>query len=464
MRPDAGPQLRMQNPARPARCRAGAISLVCLVLIGCTHRPDCDRSSVSQKVERLFGQTVGAGPQPNRVLVPEGIEAGKPLAEDQAVLLALWNNAAFHEALVELDLTRADLVQAGLLPNPEFFYSWPVPDRAFRYLFDLPIEAVWLRPFRLKAAAAENARACDRLTQLALDLIRDTRVAFTDLRLAQDQLKVAEWAVTLREGIAGLVETRLKAGDASQLELSTARVDALQAAQDVVRARYEVTAVGERLRNLTGLSGFNFPLTADSTPFDQHTEIPVEQLVADAVATRPDVVAADQAARAAGERVRIAKLGWFRFLGILDATSGNPVHTPGPAVRFTVPIFNHGQGLVARATAEFEMLDRRRLTLHNLVVQDVRTAHARYRQARAELDLLRGKTRPEVEVAIRRAETAYKEGHATYLIVLEANRQLITTFAREAQLVSDLRRAWAELERGVGRRLTSPPPPETPDR
>lgn len=439
-------------------------ALVCLALVGCATPPACDRAGVSQKVAERFGQPVGAGPRADRVIVPDGIEHGRPLAEDQAVLLALWNNAAFHEALVELDLTRADLVQAGLLTNPEVFYSWPVPDRAFRYLFDLPIEAIWLRPIRLKNAAAENARACERVTQLALDLIRDTRVAYTDLRLAQDQMTVAERAVELRGGIAKLAESRLKVGDASRLDASTARIDALQAEQDLVRARGEVAAVQERLRNLTGLSGFAFPLATDPAPFDARTDTPVETLVAEAVAARPDAVAAAHAAAAAEERVRIARLGWFRLLGIVDATAGNQPYPVGPAFRVTLPIFNQGQGLRARAKAEFEQLDRRRLTVHNLIVQDVRTAYARYQQARSELDLVRRKTRPEVEAAIRQAEAAYKEGNATYLIVLEANRQLIATLAREAQLMADLRRAWAELERAVGRRLATPTPPEAPER
>jgi cobalt-zinc-cadmium efflux system outer membrane protein len=457
MTPDAEPSQRAPTLASAARRRADypalGTTLICLALAGCATPPACDRSSVSQKVEGRFGQSVGACAWPDRVFVPDGIEAGRPLAEDQAVLLALWNNAAFHEALVELDLTRADLIQAGLLTNPEFFYSFPVSGRDFRYLFDLPIEALWLRPVRLKAAAAENARACERVTQLALDLIRDTRQAYADLRLAQDQVRVAERAVELRGGIAKLAETRLAAGDASPLDVSTARIDALQAGQDLTRARYEVTAVQERLRNLTGLSEFGFPLVTDTAPFDARTETPVDQLVAEAVATRPDAVAAALAAQAAAERVRVARRSWFRLFGILDATSGDPVNTFGPAFRVTLPIFNQGQGLTARAEAEHLQLDRRRQTVHNQIVQDVRTAYARYQQARAELDLVREKTRPEVETAIRRAEAAYKEGNATYLIVLEANRQLITTLAREAQLAADLRRAWAELERAVGRRV-----------
>ncbi len=448
---------------RPAVLACGVL-LICLALAGCATPPVCDRACVSQKVAERFGQPVGSGPRADRVIVPDGIEHGRPLAEDQAVLLALWNNALFHEALVELDLTRADLVQAGLLPNPEVFYSFPVPDRVFRYLIDFPIESLLLRPVRLKVAAAENARACERVTQLALDLIRDTRVAYTDLRLARDQLKVAERAVELRGGIAKLADARLKAGDASRLDASTARIDALQAEQDLARARFEVDAVQERLRNLTGLSGFAFPLTTDDTPTDPRTDTPVETLVAEAATTRPDAAAANHAARAAAERVRVARLGWFRLLGILDATSGNDGNNFGPAFRVTLPIFNQGQGLKARAEAEFEQLDRRRLTVHNQVVQDVRTAYARYQQARAELDLVRQKTRPEVEAAIRQAEGAFKEGNATYLIVLEANRQLITTLAREAQLTADLRRAWAELERAVGRRLVAPTPPEAPKR
>jgi cobalt-zinc-cadmium efflux system outer membrane protein len=58
-----------------------------------------------------------------------------------------------------------------------------------------------------------------------------------------------------------------------------------------------------------------------------------------------------------------------------------------------------------------------------------------------------------VEASIKRAEAAFAKGGVTYLIVLEMNRQLIDTYAREALLYADLRRAWAELERSVGRRV-----------
>lgn len=444
------------------RWRKLAIASSVFVLpLGCKTPKGCDQACVSQRVETRFGTTIGT----HSPLVPETIAQGQPLPEEQAVMVALWNNAAFLEALMEIDLTRGDLVQAGLLPNPEFVYYWPAWEKPFKYLVDFPLESIWLRPIRIKATAVENERACARLTQTALDLIRDTRQAYADLQLAHDRVKVAKRAVDLREHIASLAEARLKAGDASPLEVSTARTDANLAQQTAIQAKYDVTVAEERLRNFLGLSDSTNSLVPANTPISFTVETALEDLVTEAIRTRPDAAAADHAAAAAAERVRFSKLFWFRILGLLDATSGRSTgHEFGPALRTTIPIFNRNQGGIARAEAEFEQLERRKRTVHNQIVLDVRQSHARFQQARAELDFLRTKTRPEVESAIRRAETAYKEGNVTYFIVLELNRQLIDTFLREAQLFADLRRSWAELERSVGRRLQSPTPAEEPPR
>jgi len=417
---------------------------------------------MSSTVSERFGAPLGPPAPVDRLVVPPGVEAGKPLAEDEAVLLALWNNPAFLELLVDLKLTRADLVQAGLLPNPEIVYTFSAPEKPFKYLIEMPIEVLWLRPIRIAAAEQENARACARLTQAAFDLIRDTRQAYADLLLARERLRVAEEAVALRTRIANLAANRLKAGDASVQEAATARTDALQAKQDAVRIGYEIPLAEARLKNLTGLAAVTAPLALATDQPDPAAEFDGEQLVAEAIAIRPDALSAEFAVQAAAERVRLAKLIWFRFLGILDSTSGRGKGTLlSPAFRVTVPLFNRNQGGIARAEAELEQAQRRKLSVQNQIVLDVRLAHARHRQARSELVVLRESVRPEVEASIRRADRAFENGNATYLIVLEITRQLIDTYNREAQLRADLRRAWADLERSVGRRLDAPPVKES---
>lgn len=409
----------------------------------------------------LCGAACGA-----EVFLPPGVSLDDGLTEDEAIRTALCNNALFQELLVDLQLANADLIQAGLLPNPEAVYFFPVSEKPYKYLVDFPLEALWLRPIRVGAAKAELGRQGDRLTQTALDLIRDVRVAYANALLTQSRQAIGNEAIQLRGRIAAIAEARLQAGDLSQLEVATARVDALQATQDMARLINDAEVAREQLRWVMGIGPLRTPLQLISPGDGPSRGLDVEQLVAEAVATRPDAYAAAQAVTAAEERLRLARLGWVRVLGIADATSGTHTgHALSPAFRITLPIFNWNQGLIARAEGELERAVRQQQTLRNQIILDVRQAHIRYEQTWAELSLLRSRVRPEVDAALQRSQLAYQEGNTTYLIVLEATRQLLDSFVREAQLATDLQRAAAELERGTGRRLPRPeliPPPPTP--
>ncbi len=247
--------------ARRAVRLAGAAALVGLGgALGCHHLPPCDQACVSQHLEERTGQGLGPPAPPGKVLrVPDGL-----LTEDQALTVALWNNPALLEALVDIGLTQADLLQARLLPNPELVYYPPSYDKVYKYLADFPVESLWLRPLRIKVARRENARACQRLVQVGLDLIRDVRAAYADLLISQARLRVAEDSVRLRDQIATIAAARLKAGDIGPQEEATARIDALLAQQELARARNDVPVVESRLRNLLGLSGQDVPLALDS--------------------------------------------------------------------------------------------------------------------------------------------------------------------------------------------------------
>lgn len=123
----------------------------------------------------------------------------------------------------------------------------------------------------------------------------------------------------------------------------------------------------------------------------------------------------------------------------------------------TLPIFNWNQGGISRAEAELERAERQRQTVNNQIILDVHQSHLRYAQAQAELQVLDQKVRPEVETAIRRTDRAYQEGNTPYVVVLQTTQQLLDSRFREVQLQADLRRAWSDLERSVGRHLEDVP-------
>jgi len=447
----------MPNIGPTTRSVACVILTVLLGLAGCQTAPHApDRTTVAAHLTQRVGHTLPCHTVPCQIAVPPGASLDDGITDDEAIAIALWNNAAFQELLVDLGLARGDLIQAGLLPNPEFVYFFGVTDKPFKYLFDFPIEALWLRPIRVKSAAREADRTADRLAQAGLDLMRDVRQAYADVVLAKERVRVAGEGVKLRGRVAELAEKRLKAGDISPQEAATARIDALQAEQDATRIGYDVPVLEERLRNLMGIGPLRGPLPLDPAPPPACMKFDPDALTEQAMSSRPDALAAAEAVAAAEARLKFAKVGWVRLLGIADATSGKESHVLGPALRFTVPLFNGNQGNIARAESELERAVRNQQTVAYQIILDVQRAYLQYRQACAELDVLLTKVRPEVEGNVRRAQAAYQEGNVPIFVVLEATRQLLDNHLREAQLHGDLRRFWAELERSVGRRFAPP--------
>jgi len=451
------------DAVRPRTKASGIVVLLVLGLsAGCNTLPHaCNRDCVSHRVAARTGYSVGQT-QCGEVIFPNGASLDDGLTEEEAVLIALWNNALFQQRLADLGVARGDLVQAGLLPNPDFTYTFPMPNKPFRYAFELPLETFWLRPIRVAAAAGEANKVSEQLAQAGLDLIRDVRLAYADLLLATGQFKVAEEGARIRGQISNLADGRLKAGDISPQEAATARVDALQAQQDLKRAGYEISLADERLKNLLGIGMDRRPLALVAGDPPSLHDLDVEGLTQEAVATRPDALAAVQAASAAAERLRLSRLSWFRVFGIGDATAGRRTgHELGPGFRVTVPVFDRNQGNIARFEAELERAERQRITVRNQIILDVHQAHFLFEQARSELDILDGKVLPEANEVVKRAERAYREGDTPYVVVLEATRQILASLNRREQLRVNLRRACAELERSVGRRLETASPRAT---
>jgi len=422
-----------------------------LMLSGCMNT-----RAVCEDEERVLSavreRTATVKPE-DRLTVPGTVELADGLSEAEAVQLALFNNAAFQELLTDLELAHSDLIQAGLLPNPEFFYVFPAGGKPFKYLVDFPVDSLVLRPLRKRAAEADVERTRERLTQAGLDLARDARLAYADWVFARDRVQIAEANRKLRDRINSLTEARLKAGDATPLEESTARIDILRARQEETRAINDLPVFEERLRNVAGLGLFRPDLIPEKSEPAPVVATNVDELSAEAIATRPDIASAHRAIEAAEARIRLAKLGWLRILGIGDSTSGSQGYRLSPGFRVGIPIFNWNQGAIARGEAERDKAIRQLDTFQQRVALEVRQAHALHVQAASDYRQWTDSIRPTVEEAVRRADNTYKEGGTSLLLVLETSRQMIDTRFREAQLRADLLKTWAELERSVGRKL-----------
>ena len=389
-------------------------------------------------------------------VLPPNVNISDGLTQDEAVAIALWNNPDFQVQLANLGFARADLVDAGLLQNPVLSLLFPLGPKQLEWTLRWPIELLWQRPRRVAAASLAAQSIASGLEQDGLTLVSDVKLAYTEYALAQDRIALTERALTELNAVAALMDSRFQAGDISQLEARIAAIDAARAGQDVARARLDAALRANELRARLGLA-----LETTETPLVLAVTTPstcaiTPTLFDEALASRPDVRAAELAIEAAG-----ARLGWensrvLAITAVLDANGkGIEGYELGPGIDAGLPIFNRNQGGTARAQAELQRASGLYLAARQRVATEVRAAVAQYRQAFVAAAEWRKTVLEPLEEQVQVADRAFNEGEVAYLFVIEMNRRLTDARLRTREAEADIARALARLERAVGRRCST---------
>jgi cobalt-zinc-cadmium efflux system outer membrane protein len=435
-----------------SRLAAAALTVLCaVVLTGCVASSEhVERAHLSGEFQQHTRLAIRTEASTTNSFPPK-VELADGLTEDEAVAMALWNNAAFQENLSRLGLARGDLAQAGLLSNPTLSVLFPLGPKQLEFAATFPLEALWLRPRRVAIAQLDARRVADGLLQNGLDLVRDVRAGLSDLELARDRLRLSRDAVVLRERIAKITEARQRAGEGNALDTLAAQAEVARARDDADRCARDVTAARERLLFFLGWDSQAPPGEFVPIGAPPALSASIEDLERRALAGRPDLRACELALEAAGQRAGLAKAEMFALSGMIDANgSGKQGFEIGPGAQLPIPIFNQNQAGHARARAELERATWSCIGAQQRIRLEVREAHTKYQQAAEAVRNWNNKLVPSLEELARRSEKAYELGEMPPLAVQENARQLLTGRVRQAELAADLRRAWAELERSVG--------------
>jgi cobalt-zinc-cadmium efflux system outer membrane protein len=442
---------RCPAPSTRLSNRAAVIALVAWNCACATTGQAPDRASIDSAIrERASGGIrveSTAPPMPPDVTLDDG------LTSDEAVAIALWNSPSFQATLADLGVARADLVEAGLLRNPVLSVLFPLGPKQLEWTVQFPFELIWQRPARV-AAATLNAQAVgERLVWNALTLVAETRTAHSDAVIADRRLQLTTEIADLVRRLTGITEARLRAGDISELEARAARSDAARV--DAVRQAIEHERDLSRL-TLAALLGLD--VDADRI---RPTPGPAPDVAAcgtdaarveRALASRPDVRAAEIGIDAAAQRARWERSRVVTLMGILDGNGeGAEGAEVGPGVGAEIPIFNRNQGGIRRAEAEVERAGHRYAAVRAQVVAEVRAASVRVRQAQQAIAAWQKDIVPSLEIEQRQAESAYQAGEIPLFSLLDVSRRLVDGRTRQLDAEADLQRAAVALERSIGR-------------
>jgi cobalt-zinc-cadmium efflux system outer membrane protein len=385
------------------------------------------------------------------------------LNADRAVQIALLNNRELQATFEDIGIANADLTEAGLLKNPAFNASALIPDRppsAAKLDFGITQEFLDLLmiPLRKKVAANELMRVELRVGDAVLKLAAEVRAAFYML---QGKQMLSVRLVVLGDTNAAALELALRqheAGTINDLELANQQSTYSQSKLDAALVAAEIRTDREKLNRLMGAWGAE-------TEWKMASELPAlpanfatEHLESLAMEQRLDLAAAKAELGAVVQSLGLTKT--YRYVGAIEFGVGSEREPDrqwltGPTLRLELPIFNRGQGRIAKLKAQLRQAERRLEAAAIDIRAEVREARDR---ALAKKDLAayyRDELVPERKRVLDLTLTSYNAMlKGPYDLLLARQNELVA----ERGYIEALRDYWiarADLERAVGGRLTS---------
>ena len=374
--------------------------------------------------------------------------------------LALERSPTLASAAGMVKQSQGQQIAAGAYPNPSIFGSAGRgairdPSTGVHVLehtvtVEQPFEWSGKRQARQEAAASGVAGANAGLEEAKLNLQTDVKIAFYQLLLSQRDVELASQNFTMVEEVLRTVKLRVAAGEATSFDTMKANVELQKAQKEVARARNALIVAKSRLNTLTaGALGKQFSVDGDfhslKGEFDQ------DRMVAQAFEHHPAMRRVSRLSEQAEHSIqfeRESRIPNISILGNYHREAGDESLTMGVAV--PLPLWYRRQGEIETALGMKHRADAERLRIQNDLEQAITQYVQEVHTAQEQLVVFETGLLKQAEQTLTVARTSFRQGAASLLDVLDAQRVYRQTLLEYAQVRADLSIALVRLERAVG--------------
>ncbi len=381
--------------------------------------------------------------------------ASDGLSEAEAVSLALVLNPDLRSGRAEKGVAEAQLLAAGLYPDPGLDATW-IARADGTVLEGGLLQALPLAGER--GIRRDKARL--RIEEVDLDLAasewklaQEVRIAFVDCLAAEESASVAKANLDLRERVAALAKTRQELGATPPLEADLAALDAAQQHRALLVAEHQQILSRQRLNALLGLGpAVSYLLQIEGDPWARR-EIPagIGKLEEVAIARRPDLAAARLAYEQAERDLQLATQGQYPRLRIGPSYNQEDGHDGfGVGVGVELPLWNRNRGEIAEKLARRQQLAEAFRARIARVRSEIAAARAELDREAGVLQVVEEEVRPRLEHGVALLEESVKAGKVDPSALMLIQDRLFG--ARQDQLGSraSYRKALIRLEETVG--------------
>jgi cobalt-zinc-cadmium efflux system outer membrane protein len=381
---------------------------------------------------------VAPGPQSYAASAAPGIDPRKPppsapgaLTLQQVVDTARNSNPTLLAAEANLRSVRALELQAAVRVNPYLGFAGAditePRSAASPYTYSLQISRLFergnKREFRMENAKATTAQTSAQLNDTIRQTILQVKTAFTHMLFAKQSLALSRAQLTDFQHEVEIAHDRYTAGDLGKLDYERLDLQLGSFESDVANDTIAVQQASDQLQTLMGVAtpSRSFDITGEIVP--PVVTRSLDQLIATALAARPDLAAAQAGVDVANSAYRLAVAN-----GTADPTLEGEFDRAGPenSVGFNVNIplrlFDRNQGNKQSTRLAIDTARLTETAARNQVTSDVDQAWVAYVQARTLSDRFGNHYLDESADVLSIARFAFDHGGIALIDYLDALR------------------------------------------
>ena len=391
------------------------------------------------------------------------LHLGRGIGPDDAAAIALYSNPALRAIRDRRGLAVAQVIQAGILPNPivsyerDFVSGGNTKDTTTGYNFTADWEFTALIPYLPKQTAArKNFRAVDLdVAWQEWQIAMNARAAVYRVLSLDEQVARAHEA---NEGLQQSTEAMRKAAEAHEktvLDLAAAESASQDSRATMLALEQEFEKQRLGLNKILGIEPETKVSLREELTVPTRLAMPNErELFSGLESRRLDLLGLQQGLESQDAAVRAAVLAQFPKMSaaFVKASDTSNIHTTGFHVAVDVPIFDRNQGVIAteRATRQ-RLLDEYRQRVFE-ARSDIATAIADIRSLNRQIAAAEEAV-PLLEKVVDSAQTAVQQRSADVLSYYTARSNLLQKRIQLIKLQEQLLEARTALEIASGRYL-----------
>jgi outer membrane protein, heavy metal efflux system len=440
------------------------LTILTIIMGGCAtyHKLPMNQRTVSESLEPPSIEAIRIEAKSIRhpILKPIEFSIRDGLSSDEAAILAVIANPTLRAIRDQRGIASAQLLQAGILPNPRLTYSLDVPTggntqdtvNAFGLGLGWDINSLIAHGAKLDMAR-RHAQSVDLdIAWKEWQVAQSARLNIYRLIFTEKELILAKNIVKQRKENLIAVQRGFSIGAVTGLELDAAKKAFQQAMERVLILESEHEHERHALNQILGIQPDNKVLLQRDIRLSTWKNLPTTQKIMDGLEDRRlDLLALKKGYESQEAQVRAAILSQFPKIniGLAHARDTGDVITTGFASTIDLPFFDRNQGQIAEKRAG-------RKQLFDEYIARVFEAHSNVATILGDMKSLKKQieaAEQSFQISTHLLETyrkALEEGNADILVYNNARNEADNLQLTVLQLKRDLSDMGIALEIAAG--------------